>query len=270
MTERELRESVRKQIIQNFHENKRTLVGQTRPKNSITLSELRKLVRSELIKRLHEQKSTKPDPEVVDAAEELEDLDSVAQGLIGSELQKMQQAAEKGGKKKTEAIGTIITLAIAAPGLLGLLSKLAKLISKGLKKVTGSKNFDPEKEGETFEHAAHALHKKYISWLKPVVKVAFKKYIKGDEEKAEIYAQVLYAVILAGVSTHAAFGAGQAIAHSFHDIGNAFHAAYEAAHSTHVGLEATEMGNAMRAALAAVGEKEAATELTSAAVAAVA
>ena len=54
MTEQELRESVRRQILQNFEENKKTLIESASIKNSITLKELRSIVRSELVRRLRE------------------------------------------------------------------------------------------------------------------------------------------------------------------------------------------------------------------------
>lgn len=257
MTEKELRENVRRQILQNFHENKRTATVVT-ANNKLSLTELRTIVRQELVKRLNEQKS---DADLKSAAEMMNDLDPAVKNTIVASLQDIK----KSGKKKDEALGTTaVTLALAAPGLLSLMSKLAKLVAKGLQKITKSKKFDPDNEGKTFEHAAHSLHKKYIKWLTPVVKVVFKKQIAGDDKKAEVYAQVVYAVLLAGVAAHAFAGAGAGIMHGLEDMGHIFHTAYEAAHGAHVGLEVGQMGSGIRAALAAIGEKQAASEIASA------
>lgn len=258
MTEQELRESVRYQILQNFHEKKSIFMNRIDEKNSITLNELRSMVRRELVNRLKEGEEKKVDSEVVDATDELNNLDADMKSLIKGSVKK-----EK-GDKKTEQVSAILGLVMGLPGLLELLSKMSKLLAKGLNKVTKNKNFDEKKEGATFEHAAHSLHKKYISWLKPVAKLAFKKRIGKDEKKAEIYAQVMYAVILAVVAGHALVGAGTGLLHGFEEMGHAFHAAFEAAHGVHAGTEVTSIGNAMRAALAAVGETEAAQEFTSA------
>lgn len=258
MTERELRENVRKQILQNFHENKDSFIK--RKDTTISLSELRTIVRSELIKRLNEEKeeSSKDEEE---AAEELDGLDAAMQNLIKTGMQNIQNSS----KKKDEALGTVISLAVAAPGFLSLMSGAAKLIAKGFNKITKSKKFDPEQEGKTFEHAAHHLHEKYIKWLKPVVKMVFKKQIAGDEKKAEIYAQVVYAVILAAVATHALGGAASGVMESIKGLGDIAHTAYEAAHGMHVTMEVNQMAAGVRAALAAIGEKEAARELATAA-----
>lgn len=260
MTEHELRSNVRRQIILNFHENKDHLAA--RENDKVSLLEVRRQVRKELLRRLNEEAEAPDDADVEMAAEKLDGLDSLVKGIIGTGLQKIQKGPDSDGKKKTEAIGTVVTFALAAPGLLDLMSKLAKLIAKGLQKVTKSKKFDPEQEGKTFEHAAHHLHHKYIKWLVPVVKVVFKKQIAGDQKKAEIYAEVLYAVILAAIAGHAIMGAGAGILEGLKNMGHIFHTAYEAAHGAHVGLEVSQMGSGIRAALAAIGEKEAAAELT--------
>jgi hypothetical protein len=257
MTEQELRESVRRQILQNFHENKDALLRKNEKRSTISLNELRSIVRSELVKRLKEGED-KNSSDTETAAEELDSLDSTMKGLIQSTLQ-------SGEKKKDESLTAMAAgLAIGLPGLLELMSKMAKLLAKGLNKVTKSNKFDPEKEGKTFEHAAHNLHHKYIGWLKPVVKVAFKKQIAGDDKKAEIYAQVVYAVLLATIATHALVGAGTGLMHGAKELGQVFHTAYEAAHGTHAGVETVQIGSALRAAFAAVGEKAAAQEIASA------
>lgn len=56
MTEAELREKVRKQIINNFHENKE-MYAQQLNEDKISLQELRSLVRKELIRKLQESNS---------------------------------------------------------------------------------------------------------------------------------------------------------------------------------------------------------------------
>lgn len=233
MTEKELRLLVRRQILERFESKKDYL--------------------------LREQKEEKVDPEIEKAAKELSGLDNLMISLIKGSVTK------ENDKKKDESISAIAGLVIGLPGLIELLGKMAKLLAKGLNKVTKSKKFDEEKEGKTFEHAAHALHKKYISWLKPVAKLAFKKAVGKDEKKAEVYAQVLYAVLLAVVAGHALIGAGVGIAHGFEELGHTFHTAYEAAHGAHAGYETTSMANALKAALAAVGEREAAAEIATAA-----
>ena len=233
MTENELREIIREQILTRFHTKKSRLVEAT-------------------------EKDDEVDSDVQQAVDQLKGLDASMVSLIKGSVKKDKNV------KKTEQASLIAGLVIGLPGLLELLSKMAKLLAKGMNKVTKNKHFDEKKEGETFEHAAHALHKKYIGWLKPVVKIAFKKYVGKDEKKAEIYAQVLYAVLLAVVAGHALTGAGTGITHGFKEMGHFFHVAYEAAHGTHVSFEVAKIASAMKAALAAVGEAQAAREIAAA------
>ena len=214
-----------------------------------------------VIKRLLEQ-SKKEDLDVEKAVDQLNDLDNAMKDLIKGSVKKEKSNKDDSGVKKTESLSMVAGLAIGLPGLLELLGKMAKLLAKGLNKITGSKNFDEKKEGKTFEHAAHSLHKKYISWLKPIAKLAFKKQVGKDEKKAELYAQVMYAVLLAAVATHAMAGAAQGAVHGFKEMGHIFHTAFEAAHSSHAGVETVSIVNAMKAALIALGETEAANEIS--------
>ena len=264
MTEQELRESVRRQILQNFEENKKTLIESASIKNSITLKELRSIVRSELVRRLREA-DEKQDPEVEKAVDQMASLNSQMAAMAQQAVQS-QDKSDKEGKKKSESlVATGVGLLIGLPGLFHVMSKMASLAAKTFNKIGGK--FDPEKEGETFHHWAEKTHKFYIdSILTPIVKKVFKKQIGKDEKKARIYAEVLYAVLLAAVAVHAGV---EIVSHtSFSSLGGAVQTAYEAAHGAETGLTSTRMLAGLRAAFAAINEVQAVEAIQVAAAAA--
>jgi hypothetical protein len=264
MTECQLRENVRRQILQNFEENKKTLIESASTKNSITLTELRSIVRSELIKRLHEA-DEKQDPEVEKAVDQMTTLNS-QMAAIASQIEQPDDTEGESKKKSESLVVAGAGLLIGLPGLFHVMSKMASLAAKMFNKV-GSK-FDPEKEGETFHRWAEKTHNFYIdSILKPIVKKVFKKQIEKDEKKARIYAEVAYAVLLAAVAIHAGI---EIVSHmSFSSMGGAVQAAYEAAHGAETGLTSARMLAGLRAAFAAISEMQAveAIQTTAAAVA---
>ena len=253
MTEQELRSNVRRQIILNFEENKKMLSERVGIKNTITLSELRSIVRSELVRRLREA-DEKQDPEVEKAVDQMVTLNS-QMAAIASQFEQPQNDVGDEGKKKSESLfATGVGLLIGLPGLFHVMSKMASFAAKTFNKIGGK--FDPEKEGETFHHWAEKTHKFYIdSILTPIVKKAFKKQIGKDEKKARVYAEVLYAVLLASVAIHAGV---EIVSHtSFSSLGGVIQTAYEAAHGAEAGLTSTSMLARLRAAFDAVNEIQA-------------
>ena len=247
MTEQELRESVRRQIIQNFHENKDNFTQKEHDK--VSLKELRSLVRSELIKRLNE-KNEKIDSEVQDAVDKLAAMNSQIASIASSEMSKDAGDSEK----KTESlVGLTAGLVIGLPGLLHVMSKAASLVAKGFNKLGG--NFDEKKEGETFHHWSKKTKEFYIDKiLKPIVKRVFKAQIKGNEKKAQMYAEVVYAVLLAGIALTAGIEIVSHGVEGFSSFSSTVKTAYEAAHGAETGLTSAGMLNGLRAAFSAVGE----------------
>ena len=264
MTEQELRESVRRHILQNFEENKKTLTESIDVKNSITLNELRSLVRRELIRRLREAEE-KQDPEVEKVVDQMAALNSQMAAIASQVKQSQDDAGDEGKKKSESLVATGVGLLIGLPGLFHVMSKMASLAAKLFNKVGGK--FDPEKEGETFHHWAEKTHKFYIdSILTPIVKKVFKKQIGKNEKKARIYAEVLYAVLLAAVAVHAGV---EIYSHtSFSSLGGIVQTAYEAAHGAETGLTSTRMMAGLRAAFAAINEVQAVEAIQVAAAAA--
>jgi hypothetical protein len=226
----------------------------------MTESELRHLVREQILfrfdgKKIHliEQSAKptsprkKPDPEVQKAVDQL-----VA---MNAQMSSLAADAAKGDEKekKTEVIGTVVGLAIGLPGLFHAMAKMASLAARMFNKVGGK--FDPEKEGETFHHWSTATKNFYIDkLLTPIVKRVFKKQIAGNAKKARIYAEVVYAVLLAAVAVHAGIEIATHGAHAFQSLGDVAKTAFEAAHGAETGLSSAGMISGLRAAFAAVGE----------------
>lgn len=246
MTEKELRLKVRKQILNNFQENKKSIV-ESFTGDKITVKELRSIVRTEILKRLREQKES-IDPDVKSAVDELTAMNAQMASLAAAEISKKEPEVEK---KSESLVATGVGLLIGLPGLFHVMSKMASLAAKTFNKIGGK--FDPEKEGETFHHWADKTHEFYIGKiLTPIVKRVFKKQIKKNEKKARVYAEVLYAVLLAAVAVHAGI---EIFSHtSFSSLGGVVQTAYEAAHGAETGLTSTRMLTGLRAAFAAINE----------------
>lgn len=193
--------------------------------------------------RLLEQAAEKPSEEVTDAADQMASLNSQMQGLVGDTLSATD-------KKKDESVAAMaVGLLVGLPGLLHLMSKMASLAAKMLNKV-GAK-LDPKKEGETFHHWAAKMRTFYVqTLLVPVVKRIFKKQVGDNPKKAIMYAEVLYAVLLAAVAINAGV---ELVSHAMAG-GADFVIAYEAAHSAETGLSSVGIMNGLRAGFAAIGE----------------
>lgn len=186
MTERQLRFKVRMQILENFHENKRTLVegNLLSDSNSISLTELRLMVRQQLLKRLREAEEGK---EVSDDSSEIADMfaDKIDDQLA-SVMQKANALAKKSsGKSKKEGI-TLFTVMIALPAVVEIIGMIFKVIGKGVKfvvsKFTGEDEESKiEKIGDAIEHwAEHTLLEKgYYRIIGFVVKGLIEGTAKG-------------------------------------------------------------------------------------------
>lgn len=221
----------------------------------MTENELRQLVREQILtrfneKRLTEQVSEKTEPDVQKAVDQLIAMNSQMSSLVGDTIKNEDK------DKKIEVVGVIAGLAISLPGLFHLMSKMASFAAKMFNKVGG--NFDPEKEGDTFHRWEKATKDFYIDkLLTPVVKRVFKKQIAGNPKKARIYAEVVYAVLLAAVAVHAGIEIVTHGVHAFQSLSGVTKTAFEAAHGTKMGLSSAGMVNGLRAAFAAIGEADA-------------
>ena len=255
MTEQELRESVRAQILQNFENNKQSLIEGSRQKGTISLHELRLLVRKELLRKLTEQAET-AEPDVDAAVDQLISLNPQMMAIVAPMLK-----GEEESKKKSESlVGMGVGLLIGLPGLFHVMAKMASFLAKMLNKIGG--NFDAKKEGKTFASWSKKTKKFYVnSIIKPVVKRVFKEQIKGDAKKATVYAEVVYGVLLAAVAVHAGYELVSQGFTGLSSLGNTVKMAFEAAHGAETGLTSAGMMNGLRAAFTAVGETSAVAAL---------
>jgi hypothetical protein len=174
---------------------------------------------------------------------ELDAIDKEISSALSSGLQALKGQTdiikeEVKNSQINEAVGSIVlSLLLSTPKLLEIIGNIVNKVS-----AVFSKEKDKVETGDAFIHAGHYLEKKYLGFLKQVLKLTgiAKKAGLNDDAELDKAAKVMLYTILGAAAVSAGFASAEAIG-SFIAGKGVSAAVYGAAKGGLAGLKGTEI-----------------------------
>ena len=146
----------------------------------------------------------------------------LGKGLEGlaSNFQKQAKAAIQKGKdqeKVEEAVGVTfaMSIALAAPAIMTMVSGAAKLVNKSIKKISGNESEAVKSFANWMRKNGDSLHHKYTDFFTAIAKNVF--MVKDD--RADEVGKAMYYLLVAGLAVQSGLAAKHAAQHAHVPLG---------------------------------------------------
>ena len=139
---------------------------------------------------------------------------------LASNFQKQAQGAIQKGKdeeKVEEAVGVTfaMSIALAAPAIMNMVSGAAKLVNKSIKKVSGNESEAVKSFAKWMKKNGDSLHHKYTDFFIGIAK----NVLMIKDERANDVGKAMYYLLVAGLAVHSGLAAKYAAQHAHVPLG---------------------------------------------------